>query len=103
MCASSTFRPTAEAAVFDRFPEGDWDQVEPDVAGWSREKLAKAEAWSQQIGSTAVVVVHRGAVVAQWGDTAAKTQLASVRKSVLNALIGNAVERGQALTITSLR
>jgi CubicO group peptidase (beta-lactamase class C family) len=95
MCASSTFRPTAEAAVFDRFPEGDWDQVEPDVAGWSQEKLAKAEAWSQQIGSTAVMVVHRGAVVAQWGDTAAKTQLASVRKSVLNALIGNAVERGQ--------
>lgn len=95
MCASSTFRPAAEAAVFDRFPEGDWDQVEPDVAGWSREKLAKAEAWSQQIGSTAVMVVHRGAVVAQWGDTAAKTQLASVRKSLLNALIGNAVERGQ--------
>jgi CubicO group peptidase (beta-lactamase class C family) len=41
------------------------------------------------------MVVHRGAVVAQWGDTAAKTPLASVRKSVLNALIGNAVERGQ--------
>jgi Beta-lactamase len=41
------------------------------------------------------MVVHRGAVVAQWGDTAAKTQLASVRKSLLNALIGNAVERGQ--------
>lgn len=55
----------------------------------------KVEAWSQQIGSTAVMVVHRGAVVAQWGDTIAKTPLASVRKSVLNALIGNAVERGQ--------
>jgi CubicO group peptidase (beta-lactamase class C family) len=92
---ASTFRPAAEVAVVDRFPEGDWDQVEPGVAGWSREKPAKAEAWSQQIGSTAVMVVHRGAVVAQWGDIAAKTPLASVRKSVLNALIGNAVERGQ--------
>lgn len=95
MCASLTFRPAAEVVVVDRFPEGDWDQVEPGIAGWSREKLAKAEVWSQQIGSTAVIVVHRGAVVAQWGDTAAKTPLASVRKSVLNALIGNAVERGQ--------
>ena len=34
-----------------------------------------------------------GAVVAEWGDTAAKTALASVRKSLLSALIGNAVER----------
>src|SRR5438477_922429 len=95
MCASLTSCPAAEVAVVDRFPEGDWDHVEPDVDGWSREMLAKAEAWSRQIGSTAVMVVHRGAVVAQWGDTAAKTPLASVRKSVLNALIGNAVERGQ--------
>jgi hypothetical protein len=44
MCASLTFRPAAEVAVVDHFPEGDWDHVEPNVAGWSREKLAKAEA-----------------------------------------------------------
>src|SRR5215469_1118335 len=93
MCASLTFR--SKVTVVDHFPEGDWDHVEPNVAGWSREKLAKAEAWSRLIGSTAVMVLHRGAVVAQWGDTAAKTPLASLRKSVLNALIGNAVERGQ--------
>jgi hypothetical protein len=34
-------------------------------------------------------------LVAQWGDTAATTPLASVRKSALNALIGNAVERAR--------
>jgi len=95
MCASSTCHPAAEVAVVDRFPAADWDHVEPAVAGWSLAKLAKAEAWSRQLGTTAVMVVHSGAVVAQWGDTAAKTPLASVRKSVLNALIGNAVERGQ--------
>jgi CubicO group peptidase (beta-lactamase class C family) len=88
--------PASEVpAIADRFPAAGWDHVEPEVAGWSREKLAKAEAWTQQIGTTAVMVVHCGAVVAQWGDTAAKTPLASVRKSVLNALIGNAVARGQ--------
>jgi CubicO group peptidase (beta-lactamase class C family) len=95
MCASLTSRPAAEVAVVDRFPAGDWEQIDPAIAGWSREKLEKAEAWSRLIGSTAVMVVHRGVVVAQWGDTAAKTPLASVRKSVLNALIRNAVERGQ--------
>jgi hypothetical protein len=41
-----------------------------------------------------VMVVHRGAVVAEWGDTSARTPLASVRKSLLSALIGKAVERG---------
>ena len=34
-------------------------------------------------------------MVAEWGDVAAKTDLASVRKSLLSALIGNAVERGE--------
>ena len=78
-----------------RFPNADWDRVDAEDAGWSRQKLQKAEGWSQQIGSIAVMVLHRGAVVAEWGDTAAKTELASVRKSVLSALIGIAIERKQ--------
>ena len=41
------------------------------------------------------MVVHHGAVVAEWGDTSARTPLASVRKSLLSALIGIAVERGE--------
>ena len=83
------------AAAGERFPGADWQRFEPGDAGWSKEKLAKAEAWSKRIGSIAVMIVHHGAVVAEWGDTAAKTPLASVRKSLLSALIGNAVERGE--------
>ena len=77
----------------DRFPNADWERVDPEGARWSRQKLEKAESWSRQISSIAVMVVHHGAVVAEWGDTAAKTELASVRKSLLSALIGNTVER----------
>ena len=80
--------------VADRFPETDWEQVDPVAAGWSADKLKEAQTWSHQIGSTAVIVVHHGGVVAQWGDAAAKTPLASVRKSLLSALYGDAVERG---------
>jgi CubicO group peptidase (beta-lactamase class C family) len=83
------------AAAGDRFPGAAWERVDPEAAGWSRDKLAKAEQWSQRIGSIAVMVVHRGAVVAEWGDTSARTPLASVRKSLLSALIGQAVERGE--------
>lgn len=77
----------------DLFPNTGWERVDPEAAGWSRPKLDKAENWSRHIGSIAVMIVHRGVVVTEWGDTAAKTELASVRKSVLSALIGNAVAR----------
>ena len=83
------------AAAADRFPETTWERVDPEAAGWSASKLAKAEEWSKRIASTAVMVVHRGAVIAEWGDTSARTPLASVRKSLLSALIGKAVERGE--------
>lgn len=79
----------------EHFPGAEWEHVAAGAAGWSSQKLAKAEAWSQQIGSTAVMIVQHGRVVAQWGDTAAKTPLASVRKSLLSALIGIAVDRRQ--------
>jgi hypothetical protein len=45
-------------------------------------KAGKSRAWSKRINSTSVMIVHHGAVVAEWGDTAAKTPLASVRKSL---------------------
>jgi len=83
------------ATAAQRFPGASWERVDPDGAGWSKAKLAKAEAWSQRIASSAVMVVHHGVVVAEWGDTAVKTELASVRKSLLSALIGIAVARGQ--------
>jgi hypothetical protein len=35
------------AAATDRFPGAAWERVEPEAAGWSASKLAKAEQWSQ--------------------------------------------------------
>ena len=85
----------AAADIADRFPGAEWDHVALEAAGWSADKLKAAEEWSGKIGSSAVVVIHHGAIVAEWGDTAAKTPLASVRKSLLSALYGIAVERGE--------
>jgi len=79
----------------NRFPADEWAHADLAAISWSSEILKQAEEWSRQIGSTAVMVIHHGAVVAEWGDTATKTPLASVRKSLLSALIGNAVARGE--------
>jgi CubicO group peptidase (beta-lactamase class C family) len=81
--------------IANRFPGGEWDGTDPAAVGWSSDALKQAEAWSQRIGSTAVMVIHHGTIIAGWGDVAAKMPLASVRKSLLSALIGNAVARGE--------
>src|SRR5713226_4964097 len=79
------------SAAQDRFHGAAWDHVPPAQSGWSEPLLADVQEWSKQIHSTAFMVVHRGAVVAEWGDTIKRTELASVRKSLLSALIGIAV------------
>ena len=95
LLAVAADRPVSADEVANRFPGSEWDSTDPAAVGWSSDTLKQAEAWSKTIGSTAVTVIHHGAVVAEWGDTAAKTPLASVRKSLLSALIGNAVARGE--------
>jgi len=76
-------------------PGAHWEYVSAEALGWSSDLLAKAKAYSQHIGSSAVVIVKGGRVVAEWGDTARKSEIASVRKSLLSALIGMAVEEGR--------
>jgi CubicO group peptidase (beta-lactamase class C family) len=75
----------------DSFPGAEWEHAAPAASGWSESGLAQARAFSEQMRSSAVVVVQHGKVVAEWGDTAKPTELASIRKSLLSALIGIAV------------
>jgi CubicO group peptidase (beta-lactamase class C family) len=97
---------TRIAAAQDRFPGAEWDHVAPTQDGWSDSGLAAAKDWSEQkVRATAVMVIHHGAVVAEWGDTAKRAELASVRKSLLSALIGQAVaqhEIGLSSTLADL-
>lgn len=83
------------AIAEDRFPGAVWTHLQPAQDGWSEADLTTAQDWSRQINSTAVMVIHHGAVVAEWGDTVKRTELASVRKSLLSALIGIAVAHQQ--------
>ena len=88
---------TAVAAplVADQYPGTEWDHVSPAQAGWSTKILAQAQEWSDVIQSSAVMIIQHGAIVAEWGNTTKRMELASIRKSLLNALIGIAVERHQ--------
>jgi CubicO group peptidase (beta-lactamase class C family) len=88
-------RAAYAAEIVDRFPNETWDSVDATQLGWSADLMADAREWSKTIGSSAVMVIQHGVVVAEWGDTQKRMELASVRKSFLSALIGNAVARNQ--------
>ena len=71
------------------FPGKSWAKVaHPEELGWSTEKLAAAQQESQKIGSAAVLIVHRGKIVADWGQTTRRYNVHSIRKSFLSALYG---------------
>jgi CubicO group peptidase (beta-lactamase class C family) len=81
------------STIVENYPGSAFETTTPEAAGWSVEKLAEAKSWSQQIApSAAVMIIQHGLVVAQWGDVAIKSNLHSVRKSLLSALIGIAVD-----------
>ena len=77
------------------YPEVNWQKTDtPERVGWSSEKLAEARAYSEMIGSAAVMIVDDGIVVAAWGDVTRKFKCHSMRKSLLSALIGVHVDEG---------
>lgn len=54
----------------------------------------RAAAYAQEIGASSVIVIQDGELVFEIGDTSRKISAHSVRKSIVGALYGIAVERG---------
>jgi CubicO group peptidase (beta-lactamase class C family) len=93
LAVSAAARAEPPFAIAEHYPGAAFESTPPEAAGWLTEKLAEAKSWSQQIApSAAVMIVQHGQVVAQWGDVAIKSNLHSIRKSLLSALIGIAVD-----------
>ena len=77
------------------FPQESWSRYEtPEEAGWSADKLSAVQSLSDRAGSAAVMVIFNGAILAQWGETSRRYMCHSIRKSLLSALYGIAVEKG---------
>jgi len=79
----------------DLIPKQNWMKYEnPQDAGFSLEKLEKARQYWNSTQSAACMIVHRGAVVAAWGEIERRLMCHSVRKSLLSALYGIFVDAG---------
>lgn len=87
---------TRTAGQSGPFPGEHWQQLRsPAQAGWSDSGLKTARAFAQEIGSTSVLIVQHGMIVASWGDAMHRSNLHSCRKSLLSSLIGIAVADGK--------
>ncbi|MSR61619.1 MAG: class C beta-lactamase-related serine hydrolase [Planctomycetes bacterium] len=72
-----------------------WRQyATPEEAGFSAERLAAAWEFADQAGSAAVFAVYRGYALLAWGEVERRYECHSVRKSLMNALVGLAVAQG---------
>ena len=65
-----------------------------DPPFWPEEVTSRIGGAAERAGTSALVVVHRGEVVLEWGVIARRLAGKSLRKSLLSALIGIAVDRG---------
>jgi CubicO group peptidase (beta-lactamase class C family) len=73
---------------------GPWMQyASPVAAGFAADRLDLARRYADSVRSGAVMIVRRGLVVQAWGDVARRLELHSVRKSLVSALFGIAVDR----------
>lgn len=80
-------------AVADNYPGRHWQTVSPtEQAHWSVDGLAAARAYANTLDTAAVFVAVGGRVLSQWGDSAGRYNVHSIRKSYLSALVGTAVQ-----------
>jgi CubicO group peptidase (beta-lactamase class C family) len=77
------------------FPGAEWEWMS-DVTeyGWSEEGLQAARDLTDELHTSAVMVIHKGKVVDAWGDLDYKYRCHSIRKSFLSALYGIHIENG---------
>jgi hypothetical protein len=94
-CTPKPVWKSYQAVSQQSYPGVHWEKADdPEQLGWSSEKLALARRFSEMIGSDAVMIVDNGVVVDAWGDISRNFQCHSMRKSILSALIGIHVEKG---------
>lgn len=94
----------SEAAEFDReaflagqyrFPGARWQVVDPAAAGWSQDALADAHRFARDLDTSALMIVHRGVLIAAWGDVGRRENSQSIRKSLLSSLYGAPIADGR--------
>lgn len=77
------------------YPGAEWERIQPEATGYSSKRLAALSAYLATIDTSAMMAVHKGKVIFEYGNLRQQSYLASVRKSVLAMLYGKYVANGK--------
>ncbi len=91
------------AAGCSHKPKYSFEYVAPETKGFSSEKLDILKAHLEQSGTSSMMLLVDGEVILDWGETRQKHTIHSIRKCLLNSLIGIAVSGGVIDTSMTLR
>ena len=85
-----------EVGISTYTPSDTWNYYENvEDVGWDKKKLASLKKEYDKIGSSALMVIYKGTVLLDWGDTKRKMDIRSIRKSLLSGIIGIYKDRGE--------
>lgn len=73
-------------------PGDEWAKA--SAQGWNEVILTDARTTFNGMESSALMVIHQGRLVVDWGDTSTRNNVASMRKALLSGLYGIAWDRG---------
>jgi CubicO group peptidase (beta-lactamase class C family) len=78
------------------FPGNTWEYIEThDTLGWNIEKLVELEQFvTNKTNLTGLIIIYKGKVLFEFGETKELSYIASCRKSVMSMLYGKYVEKG---------
>jgi CubicO group peptidase (beta-lactamase class C family) len=76
------------------WPGAEWKHVPPESEGYSPERLEALRSFLKTHSTDAMMVISRGHVVFEYGDTKLVSKTASVRKSVLSLLYAVEMQKG---------
>ncbi len=81
--------------AYSQAGRGAFEPIVPEAAGFSSARLAEVTRYLEKIGSAAFLVLYDGKALLSWGAVDRKYPCHSIRKALLNSLIGIYVERGR--------
>ncbi len=98
LLATMVFCSIATAQTSNRnrpaaFPGATWAKATPEQSEWFEPKLDEARKFFETLPPASLFVVDHGKVVIEWGDSAMKIKISSMRKSILSALYGIYVDK----------
>ena len=79
-----------------------FDKVDPEEHGFSSAKLDSLTAFLETSGSSSLLILKDGKNIYEWGSSEKKHTIHSIRKALLNSLIGIYVSNGTIDTTATL-